>query len=173
MSKPTGQLTIKPSGEPIAKLGLISHIGLAVKNCDETAKFYSRLLGIEFAVDDYDMSKGKFLNIEGKPGKARSRAAFGHIGGIGIELVEVLEGETLHTKYLRRHGEGMQHLCFYVDNIQETMAKLRAEGFLSTLEYEIELSYLGKRSRIQEVYLNTEEHLGGMTLQLMQVDPLD
>jgi methylmalonyl-CoA/ethylmalonyl-CoA epimerase len=170
---PAGKLTIKPSGEPVAKIGPIAHIGLAVKNCDEAARLYSRLFGIEFAVDDYDMSTGKYFNVEGKPSKARFRAAFGQAGSVAIELVEVLEGETPHTKFLREHGEGMQHLCFYVDNMQETMERMKAEGFRPILDYEFETVYDGKRSRIQEVYLNTNEHLGGTTIQLLQVDSLD
>ncbi len=157
---------------PVVKLGPVAHIGLAVKDCNKTAAFYTRMFGIEFTIDDYAMGEGMRFNIDGKPARARFRAAFGKSGAVSIELVEVLEGETPHTRFLQKHGEGMQHLCFYVENMEETVAALQAEGFRATLDYEFETTYEGKRSRIQETYLNTEEHLGGMTIQLLQVDAL-
>jgi methylmalonyl-CoA/ethylmalonyl-CoA epimerase len=173
MSRPTGKIVIKPDGEPVTRLGAVAHIGLAVKDCDATARLYSRLFGIEFEIDDYDMSKGKYFNVDGKPMTARFRAAFGHAGPVAIELVEVLEGETPHTRFLRQHGEGLQHLCFYVDDMQETMARLREAGLRPVLDYEFETVYEGKRSRILEVYLSTNEVPGGATIQLLQVDPLE
>jgi methylmalonyl-CoA/ethylmalonyl-CoA epimerase len=173
MSQSTGKSVSKPSGDPVARVGPIAHIGLVVRDCDETARLYSRLFGIEFAIDDYDMTKGKFFHVDGKPERARFRAAFGQAGAVAIELVQVLEGETPHTRFLGRHGEGMQHLCFYVDDMQQTMERLRAEGIRPVLDYEFETVYDGKRSRIQEVYLSTGELLGGTTIQLLQVDPLE
>jgi len=67
----------------------------------------------------------------------------------------------------------MQHLCFYVTDMQDTMARLNAAGIRAILDYEFETTYDGKRSRIQETYLSTNELLGGATIQLLQVDPLD
>jgi catechol 2,3-dioxygenase-like lactoylglutathione lyase family enzyme len=162
------------STKPVAPLGQIAHIGLAVNDCNKAAEFYNRLFGIEFDIQDYDMSKGKYFNVEGKPSKPVFRAAFGMSGNVAIELVQVLEGgETPHTKFLKKHGEGMQHLCFYVTDMDDTMQRLKGEGFRAILDYEFETVYDGKRSRIKEVYLNTDEHVGGMCIQLLQVDPLE
>jgi methylmalonyl-CoA/ethylmalonyl-CoA epimerase len=173
MTRPTGRTVTRPKGAPVTRVGPIAHIGLVVKDCDKTAELYSQLFGIEFTIDDYDMSKGKFFNVDGQPTKARFRAAFGQAGPVAIELVEVLEGETPHTRFLGQHGEGLQHLCFYVDDMQDTMARLGQAGLRPILDYEFETVYDGKRSRIQEVYLSTNEVLGGTTIQLLQVDPLE
>ena len=171
--RPRGKTVSRPQGEPIAKVGPVAHIGLVVRDCDKAAELYSRLFGIEFDIDDYDMTKGKYFNVDGKPERARFRAAFGQAGSVAIELVEVIEGETPHTRFLGKHGEGLQHLCFYVDDMQDTMARLKEAGIRAILDYEFETVYDGKRSRIQEVYLSTNELLGGTTIQLLQVDPLD
>jgi len=160
------------AAKPVVKIGPIAHIGLVVEDCHKAMEFYSRVFGIEFGVDDYDMSTGKFFNVEGKPEKARFRAAFGQAGNVAIELVQVLEGETPHTKFLREHGEGLQHICFQVDDMEATMAALKAEGFRAILDYEFETASKGKRSRVQEVYLNTNEHPGGATIQLLKISPL-
>jgi catechol 2,3-dioxygenase-like lactoylglutathione lyase family enzyme len=162
------------STKPVVKLGPIAHIGLAVNDCNKTAEFYNRVFGIEFDIQDYDMSKGKYFHVEGKPAKPIFRAAFGMSGSVAIELVEVLEGgETPHTKFLKKHGEGMQHLCFYVTDMADTVQKLKAEGLRPILDYEFETVYDGKRSLIKEVYVSSDEHIGGTCIQLLQVDPLD
>lgn len=163
----------QPATEPLVKVGPIAHIGLVVEDCHKAMAFYSRVFGIEFGVDDYDMSTARFFNVEGKPAKARFRAAFGQAGSVAIELVQVLEGETPHTKFLREHGEGLQHLCFQVDDMETTMAALNAEGFRAILDYEFETLSKGRRARVQEVYLNTDEHPGGATIQLLKISPLD
>ena len=51
--------------------------------------------------------------------------------------------------------------------------RLKEAGLRPILDYEFETVYDGKRSRIQEVYLSTNEVLGGATIQLLQVDPLE
>lgn len=160
--------------EPVVKLGPIAHVGIAVKDCNKAAEFFTKMFGLQFDIADYDMSTGKYFHIDGKPARRVFRAAFGMSGNVAVELVEVLEGgETPHTRHLAKHGEGMQHLCFYVTDMEDTMKRLRAQGLKASLDYEFETIYQGKRSRIKEVYLNTEEHIGGTTVQLLQVDPLE
>jgi catechol 2,3-dioxygenase-like lactoylglutathione lyase family enzyme len=157
--------------EPVVKLGPISHIGLVVENADEAAALWTRLFGIEFDIRDYDMSNAPYFLVRGKPAKPRFRAAIGFSGEVFIELVEVLEGETIHTEFLRRRGEGLQHLAFSVDDAGEIIRRLAREGIEPVLDYEIDLEFNGQPVHVHEAYLDTDKLLGGTTIQLLEMKP--
>jgi len=151
----------------------MAHVGIVVKDCRKAAEWYTKMFGIgPWDINDYDMAQGKYFHVDGKPAKPKFRAAFAWSGNVALELVEVLEGETPHTRFLSKHGEGVQHVCFYVTDMEAVMQKLEGEGLRPILDYEFETTYDGKRSRIKEVYLSSGEEIGGTTLQLLQVDPL-
>ena len=88
-----------------------------------------------------------------------------------IELVEVLEGESPHTDFLRAHGEGMQHVAFSVTDIRQTVDDLKGEGLVPILEYEFITEQGGREFRVREVYLNSAEFISGSTVQLMEITP--
>lgn len=88
-----------------------------------------------------------------------------------IELVEVREGATNHTEFLKTHGEGLQHLAFSVENMNEILERLKTEGVLPILQYEFETVFNGKPMQVHEVYLNTNKFVGGTTVQLLEMSP--
>lgn len=157
--------------EPLVKLGPISHIGLVVENATEAAAFWSKTFGIEFEIKDYDMSGASYFLVNGKPAKPKFRAAIGYSGDVFIELVEVLEGETVHTEFLRRRGEGLQHIAFSVDDASAIIAKLKKQGIEPILDYEFDLDFGGKPVHVHETYLNTDKCVGGATIQLLEMKP--
>jgi catechol 2,3-dioxygenase-like lactoylglutathione lyase family enzyme len=157
--------------EPVVKLGTISHVGIVVKDAEQAARFYERVFGIgPWDINIFDMSKNaKFFLVDGKPAAPVFKAAFGWSGDVAIEFVEVLSGETTHTRFLAQHGEGMQHLCFNVDNANAVMEKLKTEGFEAVLDYEIDTVKDGADVTIREIYLNSNTMIGGTTIQLLQL----
>lgn len=100
------------------------------------------------------------------------KASIAYSGKVFVELVEVVEGESPHTEFLRAHGEGLQHIAFSVEDIGGVVAKLAVEGLEPILEYEFETTQGGRTFRVQEVYLNSDEYLGGSTVQLIEITPL-
>lgn len=156
---------------PVVKLGNIAHVGIVVKDAEAAARYYERVFGIgPWDINVFDMSKNsKFFLVDGKPAQPVFKAAFGWSGDVAIEFVEVISGETAHTRFLKKHGEGMQHLCFSVDNADEVMKKLRAEGFDAVLDYEIDTVKDGQNVTIREIYLNSDQMIGGTTIQLLQI----
>ena len=100
------------------------------------------------------------------------KASIAYSGKVFVELVEVLEGESPHTEFLREHGEGLQHVAFSVEKIDDVVQKLSGEGLFPILEYEFETGQAGRRFRVKEVYLNSAEFIGGSTVQLIEIIPL-
>ncbi len=93
----------------------IDHIGIAVRSLDERLRLY-RALGLE-AVGGETVETQKV------------KVAFLPVEGTRIELLEPTADDSPIARYIERKGEGLHHLAFRVDDIEEAMRSLRAEGF--------------------------------------------
>jgi hypothetical protein len=94
-------------------------------------------------------------------------------------LVQVLEGETVHTEFLREKGEGLQHVAFLVRNLDEKLGELAKSGIEPVMRLRIPIepppapdpaaqgASKGKRMELTEVYLNSNK-VGGAMIQLME-----
>jgi methylmalonyl-CoA/ethylmalonyl-CoA epimerase len=65
-------------------------------------------------------------DAKGRPWKIRM--AFTYIGPVQIELVQCTEGRIFQSKFLDKWGEGLHHLGFYVENVDEEAKKLIEKG---------------------------------------------
>ncbi len=50
------------------------------------------------------------------------------IGNMELELIQPIDGESPHQEFLDQKGEGIQHLGFIVNNLEEDVKHLTAEG---------------------------------------------
>ncbi|GIW22918.1 MAG: methylmalonyl-CoA epimerase [Candidatus Sericytochromatia bacterium] len=89
----------------------IDHIAIAVKNLDESLKFYKDLLGLEFECIEI---------VE----EQKVKTAFIKVGDTHIELLEPTSNESTVYKFLEKKGEGLHHIAIKVDNIEEYLSNL-------------------------------------------------
>ena len=102
-------------------------IGIVVKDIDETIKYYEKLFGFgPFEVRYVDYPTATY---HGKVAGYRGKRAFFFLGPIQIELIELVDGKTIHEDFLREKGEGLNHLGFRVDNIEEAKKRADELGF--------------------------------------------
>ena len=94
----------------------IEHIGIAVKNLNESVKVYEKLLNTP-------CYKMEFVESE------QVNTAFFKTGESKIELLEGTSETSVIKKYVDKNGEGMHHIAFAVMDINAEMKRLRAEGF--------------------------------------------
>jgi methylmalonyl-CoA/ethylmalonyl-CoA epimerase len=92
----------------------IDHIGIAVKNLEESARLYE-MLGIQ--------STGSEVVAEQKV-----KVSFFPVGDSEIELLESTSPDGPIARYIEKNGEGIQHLALRVDNIEAALAELKANG---------------------------------------------
>ncbi len=127
----------------------VDQIGIVVKDAEKVAKLYEKFFGVE-----------PFPTIECNIGPAKLRIVLFQLGEIQIELIQVLEGKTIHSEFLEKRGEGLHHLGFVVKDIEKELTILKKEG-IDVLE----------RGEVLEVvkfaYLDTEKMLG-IILELIQ-----
>lgn len=160
-------------GDPLVRLGPVSHIGIVVDSIDEAVSFYSETFGIgPWQIVDFDGTKTDYFLSYGEPAEPNFKAALYYSGKTFIELVEVTKGETVHTQFYGKKGEGLQHLCFLCENTDDVLQKLATRGIKPVLDYRFTASSDKGSNEIREVYLNTDEFVGGVTLQLLESTPV-
>ncbi|WP_258083971.1 methylmalonyl-CoA epimerase [Thermococcus thermotolerans] len=93
----------------------IDHVGIAVKNLDEAIKVWE---GLGLKVEE----------IEEVPDQ-KVRTAIIHVGESRIELLEGTSEDSPIAKFIAKRGEGIHHIALGVDNIEEHLEKLKAEGY--------------------------------------------
>lgn len=94
----------------------IEHIGIAVKNMEESNRLFSKLLGKEPYKIEEVASEGV-------------RTSFFEIGGVKIELLEATRADSPIAKFIEKKGEGVHHLAFAVEDIEKSLAAKVEEGF--------------------------------------------
>jgi len=93
----------------------IEHIGIAVKDLDEAIKYYEGVLGLEcYAVEEVKDQKVK--------------TAFFKVGETKIELLESTDPEGPVGKFIEKKGQGIHHLAFAVDNVDEALQQAGEKG---------------------------------------------
>jgi methylmalonyl-CoA epimerase len=93
----------------------VDHIGIAVRSIDEARKLYEDVLGLKVA------------HIEVVE-EQKTKLAFIPTGDSEIELLESTDPDGPVAKFIAAKGEGIQHIAFRVDNIEEALASLKAAG---------------------------------------------
>lgn len=101
---------------------LLSHIGIAVADLDAAIPAWSLLTGdtdpfIEEVADQH-VCVAIFSQKKSDGSKSQGR----------VELVAATAPESPIAKYITRKGEGLHHICIYVDDIDQKLAELRANG---------------------------------------------
>ena len=94
----------------------ISHVAIAVKNLDEAIKTFSELTGIE----NYHIE-----TVE----EQKVRVAIFKIGESRIELTQPTSPDSPVAKFIEKRGEGIHHIAFEVDDINEEMNRVKEKNF--------------------------------------------
>ncbi len=96
---------------------LISHVGIAVRDLDSAIKSYEILSGVKNPVIEH---------VESEKVKV---ALFSGGGGGRLELLAAASADSLIAKFLNKRGEGLHHICIYVDDIEAKLRELKKVGF--------------------------------------------
>jgi methylmalonyl-CoA/ethylmalonyl-CoA epimerase len=97
------------------KILKIDHLGIAVRSIAEARKLFQDILGLTF---------------EGTETVAEQKVttAFFPVGDSEVELLESTSADGPIAKHLEKRGEGIQHIAFRVENLEEALAELKEMG---------------------------------------------
>ncbi|WP_299115705.1 methylmalonyl-CoA epimerase [uncultured Winogradskyella sp.] len=94
----------------------IEHIGIAVKNLEDSNSLFAALFGKEHYKIEAVESEGVMTS-------------FFKCGPNKIELLQATSEDSPIAKFIEKKGEGVHHIAFAVDNIEEEIERLQKEGF--------------------------------------------
>ena len=95
----------------------LEHIGIAVKNLEESNLVYEKLLRKKHYKTEAVESEGVMTS-------------FFKIGDSKIELLEATNADSAIAKFIEKRGEGLHHIAFEVADIKAEMKRLESEGFI-------------------------------------------
>ncbi len=129
----------------------LHHIAVIVRDIDKAVEYYQSL-GIA--------KVGR--EVEFPEEKPQIRAKFVEIGGLPIEFLQPLHGETPYKEFLDSQGEGVQHVAFAVDDLDEEMAKLVGKGVSVMVKGKAPAAF-----GAESAHFNTRQ-TGNFAIQLIQ-----
>ena len=95
----------------------IEHIGIAVKNLESSNLLFEKLFGQPPYKEEEVASEGV-------------KTSFFMNGPNKIELLESTNPDSPIAKFIEKKGEGIHHIAFGVENIQNEIERLKKEGFI-------------------------------------------
>ena len=97
------------------KILKIDHLGVAVNSISEGKNFWTQVMGLEFeGTETVDAQK--------------VTTAFLPVGESEVELLESTDPDGPIAKFISKKGEGLQHIAFRVDNIENALKELKEKG---------------------------------------------
>ncbi len=139
----------------------VDQIGVLVRDMDKAVEYYESL----------GMGPFESLNVKatdrkvyGKPADdVKNLAKVARRGRLHFELIQPISGQSVQKEFLERHGEGINHLGFFVDDIEKEKAKLEKKGFKAISEGK----FVGGGGF---AYFDTHK-VGGVMFELIQWPP--
>lgn len=91
----------------------INHVAIVMPDLEAGMGFWAEALGLPLGRVEQVPSEGV-------------QVAFLPVGESSLELVEPTDPDGGVARYLQKRGPGMHHICFEVDDIVATLARLKA-----------------------------------------------
>ncbi|MFC1961663.1 VOC family protein [Chloroflexota bacterium] len=93
------------------KLPPLGQVGVVVKDLDKAVAYYS---------SNFGMGPWRFIEVDNPEAQVRNqtcrwkfRIAFTNLGPVEFELIQNLEGRSIHSEFLEKGREGLHHLGFF------------------------------------------------------------
>ena len=97
------------------KINKIDHISIAVKDIKSFGKIVSDLFGATFGPEQEVPDQ-------------KVKVSFGSFNVSKLELISPISSDSPISKFLDKKGDGLHHICLEVENLEETLKKLKEKG---------------------------------------------
>jgi Glyoxalase/Bleomycin resistance protein/Dioxygenase superfamily len=105
----------------------ISQIAVVCHDLQTTMEQYTRLLGWgPWNIYRHEPPRLHDTVLRGVPTEFTMLGAETHVGDVGFELLQPLEGPSIYKEWLEQHGEGLHHVAVMLHDFQES-SELKAK----------------------------------------------
>jgi methylmalonyl-CoA/ethylmalonyl-CoA epimerase len=106
----------------------IDQVGIVVRDIEKAMQYYSSFFGLgpfrRLNVTSVDRV------VYGRPAKdVANLTRVTRMGSVQFELVQPISGESIQKEFLEKRGEGINHLGFFVKDLDAEVTKLAEKGF--------------------------------------------
>ena len=117
----------KTSNPNFVSLPALDHVGIVVKDIDKTVE----CLSSNFNIGNWNRAEvtcRKEELVTGEPFKLKIADGQLGPGPVEIHFQESIEPQGIWYDHFKTKGEGLHHIAFKVPNMDEVVAKLKAQG---------------------------------------------
>ena len=135
----------------------ISQVAIIVEDLEIAVENYWRLFGIgDWHFYTYGKPLVKRMTYRGRPSEYKMRVALSYLGPMRIELIELVEGDTVYADFVKEHGYGVHHFGVLVEDMEQAIAQAEAAGLKVTMDG----AGFGRDGDGHYAYLDTEDRIG-------------
>ncbi len=98
----------------------LRNLGFVVSDMDKAMEYY-KSLGIATIGPELPPRRGA---VEG----SKMRYRYAQIGSLVFQFCQPVEGETRQLRFLKKHGEGIEHMTFKVADVDTEVNDLVSQG---------------------------------------------
>jgi methylmalonyl-CoA epimerase len=139
----------------------VTQIAIVVRDIEKASAVWSELLGLEKPpIEETEGLESTHMTFRGKPSKGRAKLSFLNLENLELELIQPVEGPSTWQDFLDRCGEGIHHIAFHADNLEETLEKFGKMG--------INVEQKGDFKGGCYVYINPKNNLGAI-IELLHI----
>ena len=134
----------------------IKHMAFAVRDAQQALSAYAKFLDVptDTAIIDFPKSK--------------NRVALFELGGIEYQLCQSMEAGGRFDAWIKeRNAEGLHHICYAVDNIDEALEHAKAQG--AELRICQACGVYGSHAHPEGYVAFLDNDAGGIEIEFMQV----
>jgi len=154
-----------PAGPALSFLSRgVAQIAFVVEDLDLAVKNYYRTFGVgPWHFYTYQKPFVPRMSYRGEEGAYAMRVALSYFGDMRVELIESLKGPSIYEEFIEKHGYGVQHLGFLVQDMEAALLEAREAGFIMIQDG----AGFGPDDDGHYAYIESEEPFG-TTFELIQ-----
>ena len=112
------------------KVSAINQVALVVKDLQKSVEDYWNIFGIgPWEIYSWEPPLVYDYEYHGRPAQAKARLAFTWVGGVQLELIQPIAGDSIYNDFIMERGEGLHHFNFLVDDVSKSVSLLEQGGF--------------------------------------------
>jgi len=133
----------------------IEEVVIAVNNVDKAAKLFEELFGFNFKYE-------WILHNE------KIRVKSSKLGETQLQFMEPISNDSVVRRFLDKHGEGLNHIAFKVEGLDELVNKLKGRGLKLIPDKPIEITDpRNKNRRIRYIFIHPKS-IYGVLIELIE-----